>query len=978
MLGGAEEDYAAARPVLDALGGYHALLGPAGSGAAAKLVNQLLTATNAMSAAEGIALASELGCDVATLMEVLQRCWGNSTMLQRSGGIYTDCMLHEDPSVAFLAKSRAPLRNFEKDLMFVDAAASRKGLPLPTTDAAKDAVSRAMRQGFADIDWTGMIHLLLQDARAKHVACVPKPSEAAKTPPGPSTATKKTLDSLQASLPREYQMDEYRLAAKNASLQIGRRVPVRVDDLIAFCFLCGGILMAAFPCFSQLVVIDDDPTGTQTVHSLPVLGDWSVENLSSVISDPGVSCFYILSNTRALDVERARARATEISANVKTALKQCRGLDGVSGYRIVSRGDSTLRGHFFDEVEAIASGLQLEQRPVVVLAPFFEEGGRITYNDTHYVVSAEDDGALVPAAETEFAKDRHFGYRSSDLRDWIQEKTQGRAAPQNIHSLSVEAIRAGGPEGVLHKLRSISKAAAGGEAEHVIIVNSVTQRDMLVAALSFHLAEEEGLFQNGVLYRTAGSFVSAFAGVQKRPLLQGEDLVSRKQSSEGTGRTDKPSGGLVLVGSYVGKSTTQLEELVKRLPALQQIEIDVKQIALDEAARLVELKRVQSLANDALRQGTSAVVYTSREKVQDDASGGLEIGQKVTDTICDLVRNLEVTPSFLVAKGEESRRSCFPARSFGAHALSLRCTIGGITSNDVAVVACNVRTAWVLGQVVPGVPVWQFGDESRFPGMKYVVFPGNVGRPDDLARVVSVMSSQDGTEAEEDGVAPSASSAFLAAPDLKYSIREMLEEARENQRAVGAFNVYNLEGALAVRDAAEALGRPAILQFHPGSFDFGGAALLQLCAEVASSAKVPMATQLDHAANEKQIIELLETSNVNGVMADGSAFPLDENRAWTKRIVDVAHKVRGRTVEAELGKLAGEEDGLSVDEKDAKMTDPAVVAEFIAETRVDALAVTIGNVHGKYARSPPVLDWDRLDQVIDCESGLPRKSFGGV
>ena len=103
-------------------------------------------------------------------------------------------------------------------------------------------------------------------------------------------------------------------------------------------------------------------------------------------------------------------------------------------------------------------------------------------------------------------------------------------------------------------------------------------------------------------------------------------------------------------------------------------------------------------------------------------------------------------------------------------------------------------------------------------------------------------------------------------------------------------------------------------------------------------------------------------AGVDGVMADGSHFPLEENTAWTGEMARLAHSA-GASVEAELGKLAGEEDGLSVALRDAKMTDPSVVAEFLAASRVDALAVTIGNVHGKYAMDPPVLDWGRLDAV---------------
>lgn len=201
----------------------------------------------------------------------------------------------------------------------------------------------------------------------------------------------------------------------------------------------------------------------------------------------------------------------------------------------------------------------------------------------------------------------------------------------------------------------------------------------------------------------------------------------------------------------------------------------------------------------------------------------------------------------------------------------------------------------------------------------------------------------------------------------------MLREARERERAVGAFNVYNLEGALAVVAAAEELGCPVIIQVHPASLDFGGVSLLRLCQDVASQARVPIAVALDHAADEAAIWAVLNAACVNSVMVDGSDLTLDANTTWTAEMVRAAH-VQGVSVEAELGKLAGEEDGLSVPELEARMTDPEVVAPFVAATGIDALAVTIGNVHGKYAK-PPQLDFPRLDRIREA-TALPLVLHG--
>jgi tagatose 1,6-diphosphate aldolase GatY/KbaY len=148
---------------------------------------------------------------------------------------------------------------------------------------------------------------------------------------------------------------------------------------------------------------------------------------------------------------------------------------------------------------------------------------------------------------------------------------------------------------------------------------------------------------------------------------------------------------------------------------------------------------------------------------------------------------------------------------------------------------------------------------------------------------------------------------------------------------------------------------------------FGGTALIAACRDLAARSTIPIAIQLDHASDESAIVAALN-AGVDAVMADGSHLPLQENTLWTAKIAKLAHEC-GATVEADLDKLAGEEDGLAVPEREAKMTDPDIVAAFLQATQVDALAVTIGNVHGKYATSNPELDFSRLDRIRTAAGG---------
>jgi tagatose 1,6-diphosphate aldolase GatY/KbaY len=192
------------------------------------------------------------------------------------------------------------------------------------------------------------------------------------------------------------------------------------------------------------------------------------------------------------------------------------------------------------------------------------------------------------------------------------------------------------------------------------------------------------------------------------------------------------------------------------------------------------------------------------------------------------------------------------------------------------------------------------------------------------------------------------------------STLELLETARRHIYAIGAFNVYNLEGVQAVVRAATACRSPAMLQIHPSALKYGGTSLVALCLEAARTAPVPMAVHLDHSTSAPAIHQALATG-MTSIMADGSHLPYAENLAFTREMTQLAH-TQGAGVEAEIGRISGTEDGLSVSEKEAKMTDPVQAAEFVRLTKVDALAVTIGNVHGEY-KSPPRLDFDRLIRI---------------
>jgi uncharacterized protein YgbK (DUF1537 family) len=195
---------------------------------------------------------------------------------------------------------------------------------------------------------------------------------------------------------------------------------------------------------TKVVVLDDDPTGTQTVHGIPVLTEWSEASLLAELESPGPG-FYILTNSRAFPTAEACRINREIGERLSAAARKC-GCE----FRVISRSDSTLRGHFPDEVDALGAAITgNDTRQPVLLCPYFEAGGRYTIGDMHYV--AEGD-KLVPAGETPFARDASFGYRASNLREWIVEKSRGDISLENISSLSLPDNRLRGPDALAEQL----------------------------------------------------------------------------------------------------------------------------------------------------------------------------------------------------------------------------------------------------------------------------------------------------------------------------------------------------------------------------------------------------------------------------------------------------------------------------------------------------------------------------------------------
>ncbi len=193
--------------------------------------------------------------------------------------------------------------------------------------------------------------------------------------------------------------------------------------------------------------------------------------------------------------------------------------------------------------------------------------------------------------------------------------------------------------------------------------------------------------------------------------------------------------------------------------------------------------------------------------------------------------------------------------------------------------------------------------------------------------------------------------------------KEMFAKALVSDYAIGAFNVNNMEIVQGIVDAAKIEKAPLILQVSAGARKYARPAyLLKLVEAAIEDTGLDICLHLDHG-EDFDICKKCVDDGFTSVMVDGSKHPFEENIALTKQVVDYAH-THGVVVEAELGKLAGVEDNISVDERSAKFTDPAEAAEFVARTGVDSLAIAIGTSHGAYKfKGDPYLDFDRLKEI---------------
>jgi len=440
----------------------------------------------------------------------------------------------------------------------------------------------------------------------------------------------------------------------------------------------------------KIIVLDDDPTGVQTVHDISVYTDWAVDSIERGFAEKN-AMFFILTNSRGYTAAETEKAHKEIAENVLEVAKR-QGKDFI----IISRGDSTLRGHYPLETEVLKETIESgsdNKMDGEVIIPFFKEGGRFTVDNIHYVQYEE---YLVPAGETEFAKDRTFGFTKSHLGEWAEEKSNGEYKAKDTTYISLESLRALEVDQITSQLLEVSDF-------NKVVVNAVDYVDVEIFVISLIKAMKAG---KNFMFRSAAALTKVIGGVSDKGLLTRDELIKEESGH----------GGLIIIGSHVKKTTEQLEEL-KKLDFIEFIEFNVHLVLQPEQFK-DETDRVIETSENLIRSGKTVAIYTKRERMdlgENKKEEELKLSVKISDAVTSIVQRLQVRPNYVVAKG-------------------------GITSSDIGTKGLEVKRATVAGQIKPGIPVWFTGEESKFPGISYVIFPGNVGEKTTLKETVELLN----------------------------------------------------------------------------------------------------------------------------------------------------------------------------------------------------------------------------------------------
>ncbi len=445
----------------------------------------------------------------------------------------------------------------------------------------------------------------------------------------------------------------------------------------------------------KIVVFDDDPTGSQTVYGCPLLFHWDKALLTKGINDPSPLLF-LLTNTRSLSPDVAEKRLREICKNFKEVIQENK--LGLDKFFFITRGDSTLRGHSLLEPKVINE--ELGPFDATFHVPAFFEGGRTTVNSIHLLNG-------VPVHQTIFAKDKIFGFSTSHLAYWIEEKSNFQIKSQDVKSINLDQLRAAN----LHRseMNKFITFLSTLSANQTVVVDAEFSKDLDTLVSGIKALGDRKRF----LFRSAASLINSFSQIYpENNKIKNFSMLRLKEDNGNF----KP--GIVIVGSHVQLADDQLEVLLKD-PLCIGVELPVKEIAIifEEDSLLAKLENlyVQQILN-ILDSKKTPVLFTSRGEITlTSIKQRMEFGVFLAQLIGRLVNRVSDRLGFIICKG-------------------------GITSHILISEGLKINLVKLKGQILPGLSVVCPCEKDKLK-LPIITFPGNLGDKGTLLESLKTMES---------------------------------------------------------------------------------------------------------------------------------------------------------------------------------------------------------------------------------------------
>lgn len=460
-----------------------------------------------------------------------------------------------------------------------------------------------------------------------------------------------------------------------------------------------------------VVYLEDDSTGVQKSHDVYLITDLSEESIVSGIKaalDCGHRLVFILTNSRVLSVSQTEAINIDIAMTISKMGKE-------SGlvFKIGSRSDSTLRGHFPLEPLVLMRTLEPYMGKfdgVIVTYVFLTEMSRITVNGIHFLRIRKEDGSFWyrPVHLTDFSKDKRFGYTTSNMAKFVEYKFSttrlGKVKADEVLHINLKDVRMGGPE----EVKRILLSAKNGR---IITVDLVSLKDLQVFTLGVLLAEKEG---KNFLYRSAASFAAARVNMKEIPVLNVDEIFGTKRDIGSV---------LCLWGSIVKLSSMQLEAVIKKVPNLVTVQFDVRYVLGSDKNKHIMIDLAVKRVEEAFKKDKNVLVFTfprsiyPSEKQSDEVVASNE--QKISTALQEVYNRIKTRLKVAIFKG-------------------------GVTSS-MGLINSGAKRVYILGQISPGIPIAKIlpKDNERFPGEEVIIVigPGNVGFPDTYVKIFEEIAS---------------------------------------------------------------------------------------------------------------------------------------------------------------------------------------------------------------------------------------------